>query len=68
MGTLLGVHPITEPKGLHGTGIFTCRHFPLFMWPFLTVHVGKYSLHSAHLRKIYKDALSVCFFAANFNE
>ncbi len=28
---------------IHGMGVFTDRHFPLFMWPFFTFHVGKYS-------------------------
>ena len=34
---------------IHGTGIFTVRHFPLNgELPFFTVHVGKYSIHGSY--------------------
>ena len=38
-----------NPDAANGTGIFTSRHFPLFMWPFFTFHVGKQSIDLEHL-------------------
>ena len=32
---------ITHPHRIHRTGIFTNSHFPMFMWPYFTFHVGR---------------------------
>ena len=44
-------------------GIFTARHFPLFMWPCFTVHVGKYWIHGACGK--YINSISKCLIVSS---